>query len=181
MVFNYDFFIHKLILIIRRGEMLYFLLFFFIFLITLLLGVLLMNGDSGSTSNPSPSTRGASNDMGGTGGKGNNKNNFSGFDSTNRENSSEKNKKTKHSHAPIDSSFSQFPEHIRPQLERRSRNYIFAKSSINHKKSELEIAKLKARVKPLSKDEELCKTFSDKCWLTFDQNPPGRDGDGSCV
>ena len=172
--------------------MLYFLLFFFIFLITLLLGVLLMNGDSGSTSNPSPSTRGASNDMGGTGGKGNNKNNFSGFDTTNRENSSEKNKKTKHSHAPIDSSFSQFPEHIRPQLERRSRNYIFAKSSINHKKSELEIAKLKARVKPLSKEEEellqnifvlqeLCKTFSDKSWLTFDQNPPGRDGDGSCV
>ena len=70
MVFGYDFFTHKLILNFRRGEMLYFLLFFFIFLITLLLGVLLMNGDSGSTSNPSPSTRGASNDMGGTGGRG---------------------------------------------------------------------------------------------------------------
>jgi len=179
MVFGYDFFTHKLILNFRRGEMLYFLLFFFIFLITLLLGVLFMNRDSGSTPNPSPSTRGAGNDMGGTG---NNKNNFSGFDTTSRENSSEKNKKTKHSHAPIDSSFSQFPEHIRPDLEQRSRNYIFAKSSINHKKTELEIAKLKARVKkPLSKDEELCKTFSDKCWITFDQNPPGRDGDGSCV
>ena len=74
-----------------------------------------------------------SNDTGGSGG---NENNSSGFDISNRNNSDDnKNKKTKHSYSTIDSSsFSQFPSYTPSDLERRSRHYIFAKSSLNHKK-----------------------------------------------
>ena len=162
-IFNYNFFLHKLILILRREDTLIFLLFFFLFLITLFLGVLFMNGENGSAPNP-PSTN-AGNDMGNSGGKPGNENNFSGFDTTSRENPSEnKNKKAKHSHTPVNSSFSQFPTYIHSDLERRSQHSMFAKSSIARKKTELEIAKLKARIKPLSdKEGELCKSFSDKC------------------
>ena len=91
----------------------------------------------------------------------------SGLTFSNKDNSDDsKNKKTKRSHSTIDSSsFSQFPSYMRLHLERRSSHSIVTKSSINHKKPELEIAKLNARINPLSnqKDEELCKAYSDNC------------------
>lgn len=158
---------YKLNLFIRRGDAtLYFLLFFFLFLITLFLGVLFMSGETGSAPNNSPpSTRDTGNGIGGSGGKRNNESNFSGFDSPSRESEENKNKKVKHSHNPVNSSYSQFPPYIHSDLERRNRYSMLAKSSINQKKTEIEIAKLKASIKPLSDKTEgdLCKAFSDRC------------------
>ena len=78
-----------------------------------------------------------------------NENNSSGLDTSNKDNSDDnKNKKTKQNHSTINSSsFSEFPSYMRFDLERRSHHSIFTKSSINHKKTELEIAKLNARNK----------------------------------
>ena len=74
-----------------------------------------MDGITGAALNSSPSTRRVSNDTGGVQWK-----YFSGFDTPNRDNSDEnKIKKTKHSHSTInDFSFSQFPSHMRFDLER---------------------------------------------------------------